>query len=207
MPRRTPEAINRPFQDQHPGGQPQVRLCDHPACSARGEYRAPRDRHRLDDYYWFCLDHVRAYNRAWDYFAGMGTEEIEAELRRDTTWQRPTWPFGSFKPRAASNAGGFRFRDGFGPFDEDDAAEDARRRQWHQGARANGCAAGESEEERALAELDLDPPVNFAAIKQRYKELVKRLHPDVNGGDNSQEDRLKTVNRAYATLRAAYARS
>ena len=206
MPRRTPEAVNRPFQDQHPGARAQVRLCDHPACSARGEYRAPRGRDRLDDYYWFCLDHVRAYNRAWDYFAGMNAAEIEAERRRDITWQRPTWPFGGFTPGPDRTANA-RFRDDFGIFDEDEAEPEGRRRQWQQGESAHRRAAGDSEEERALAELDLDPPVSFAAIKHRYKELVKRLHPDVNGGDNSQEDRLKTVNRAYATLRAAYART
>jgi hypothetical protein len=50
---------------------PPVRLCDHPGCEAGGDYRAPRSRLELNHYYWFCLDHVRGYNAAWNYYAGM----------------------------------------------------------------------------------------------------------------------------------------
>src|SRR6185437_1908858 len=71
-----------------------TRLCDHPGCSASGDYRAPRSRDRLRHFYWFCLDHVRAYNAQWNYYAGMSSAEIEAEIRNDTVWQRPTWPLG-----------------------------------------------------------------------------------------------------------------
>ena len=72
----------------------QVRLCDHPGCVAGGEFRAPKSRLELRDYYWFCLDHIRAYNSAWNYYAGMSDREIEAEIRRDTVWQRPSWRLG-----------------------------------------------------------------------------------------------------------------
>src|SRR5882672_6797989 len=74
---------------------PPARLCDHPGCAAGGDFRAPRSRIELDHYFWFCLDHVRAYNAAWNYYAGMSEAEVEAEIRHDTTWQRPTWPLGS----------------------------------------------------------------------------------------------------------------
>ncbi len=73
---------------------PPVRLCDHPGCEAGGEFRAPRSRLELNHYYWFCLDHVRSYNAAWNYYAGMSETEIEAEIRRDTVWQRPSWKLG-----------------------------------------------------------------------------------------------------------------
>jgi hypothetical protein len=73
---------------------PPVRLCEHPGCEAGGDFRAPRSRIELDNYYWFCLDHVRAYNAAWNYYAGMSEREIEAEIRRDTVWQRPSWKLG-----------------------------------------------------------------------------------------------------------------
>src|SRR3954447_8494452 len=71
-----------------------VRPCDHPGCEAGGDFRAPRSRLELDRYYWFCLEHVRAYNVAWNYYAGMSQSEIEAEIRRDTVWQRPSWKLG-----------------------------------------------------------------------------------------------------------------
>src|SRR5438552_17733411 len=73
---------------------PPVRLCDHPGCDAGADFRAPRSRLELDRYYWFCLEHVRAYNSAWNYYRGMSEPEIEAEIRRDTVWQRPSWKLG-----------------------------------------------------------------------------------------------------------------
>ena len=73
---------------------PPTRLCDHAGCEAGGEFRAPRSRLELNHYYWFCLEHVRGYNAAWNYYAGMSEIEIEAEIRRDTVWQRPSWKLG-----------------------------------------------------------------------------------------------------------------
>jgi len=203
MARPNEEALSRPFRGRRYQAHAQVRVCDRPGCEAEGLYRAPRDRDRLNEYYWFCLEHVREYNRTWNYYAGMNEAQIEAERRRDSTWRRPSWPFGSM----GYGTGGFR--DDFGFFSEEKADEQASRTQWEHNRHANGHGAGgqgrgESAHDQALAQLDLAPPVSFAAIKTRYKELVKRLHPDANGGDRTHEDRLKVVNQAYATLRAAY---
>ena len=66
-----------------------------PGCHEAGEYRAPKSRTTLNDYHWFCLEHVRAYNAGWDFYKGMSPAEVEAQLRADTSWQRPTWPIGS----------------------------------------------------------------------------------------------------------------
>lgn len=207
MPRVEPEALSRPFQRTYERTRPQTRACDHPGCQEEGSYRAPRAPDRLNEYYWFCLQHVREYNRAWDYFAGKSEAEIEAERRRDSTWGRPSWKFGSIGG-GPYRAGPHGFRDDFGFFSEEQEDAEKAQRNWREerqtgngGRNAEGTA-----EERALAELDLEQPVTFEAIKTRYKELVKRLHPDVNGGDTSLEDKLKDVNQAYATLRAAYAR-
>ena len=73
-----------------------LRACDHPGCLEQGSHRAPKSRDRLTDYYWFCLDHVRAYNKAWDYFQGMDPAGIETVIRQDTVWERPTWPMGQW---------------------------------------------------------------------------------------------------------------
>lgn len=200
MSRPNTEALSRPFQNSRFRVEVETRACDRPGCEAEGQYRAPRGRDRLNEYYWFCLDHVREYNRAWNYYAGMNEAQIEAERRRDSTWHRPSWRFGSLGAGAQ-----YGFRDDFGFFDEDTAARQGRRRQWERNRHGQGePGRGDGEHDRALGELGLDPPVSFAAIKARYKELVKLLHPDANGGDRTHEDRLKTVNQAYATLRAAY---
>src|ERR1044071_6752201 len=71
------------------------RVCEAPGCRLAGDYRAPRARDRLNEYRWFCLEHVRDYNKKWDYFAGLGAEQIEAHIRADTTWRRPVWPLGA----------------------------------------------------------------------------------------------------------------
>ena len=73
---------------------PNIRRCDHPECEEEGKFPAPQSRQKIREYYWFCLDHVRDYNRKWDYYAGMNPEEIELELISDITWNRPSWAFG-----------------------------------------------------------------------------------------------------------------
>src|SRR5262245_61548266 len=87
--------------------QADSRGCQHPDCSEPGIYRAPKSRARLREYYWFCLEHVRAYNSAWDYCAGFKEADIEAAVRAQACWERPTWRLGtwhSFRPEAAMAA-------------------------------------------------------------------------------------------------------
>ena len=165
------------------------RLCDSPNCEEPGDFRAPVSRQSLGDYYWFCLEHVRSYNQAWDYFSGMSEMEIEAIRRNDAVWQKPTWPFGS-NPRHARTRDGNAFRDDFGFF-----RDETRRRE---------TSEPQDETQEALAQLGLDRSADFATVKQRYKDLVKRLHPDANGQDPDSEDRLKAVNQAYAILRTTF---
>lgn len=152
-------------------------------CEAEAAYRAPMSRDRLNEYYWFCLEHVRAYNAAWDYFKGMNASQIEAELKRDVTWQRPSWPLGL----------GGKIYDPLGLLGGEGPRREAKsERVW-------------TRESEALAVLELPAQATFDEVKARYKSLVKRLHPDANGGDKSAEERLKIVNQAYSTLKAAYA--
>ena len=180
--------------------RPGFRGCDHPGCSLQGEYRAPRSRDRLNEYYWFCLDHVRAYNAAWNYYEGMSEDQIEASLRADTTWQRPTWPLGRLgeSRRTGPIGSGFRYwrahiRDDFGFFDEGSDA--------HAGARDRARREVGQEQAEALAVMELEAPLTLVELKARYKFLVKQHHPDANGGDKAAEERLKVINRAYTTLK------
>jgi hypothetical protein len=179
------------------------RLCDRPDCTEPGYYRAPKGRDRLDEYHWFCLDHVREYNKAWNYYAGMTEDEVEADTRRDTTWQRPTWPLGARVGGHARHARGTPpIHDGFGYFGDDDAGNNRQRRNGH--ARAAGFHPS-SPEARAMEIMDLQAPLNLTGLKARYKELVKLHHPDANGGDKLAEERLKEINEANSTLKKALA--
>jgi hypothetical protein len=178
---------------------PPTRLCDHPDCEAGGDFRAPRSRIELDTYYWFCLDHVRAYNAAWNYYAGMSENEIEAEIRRDTVWQRPSWKLG-MRHGPAYEA---RMRDPFGFYAQQNGkAGNEKRRAGPHGSDAVSRAA--SAREQALAVFDIDPPFSQTSLKARYKVLVKLHHPDAHGGDKEAEEKLKIINQAYTTLKASY---
>jgi len=176
-----------------------VRPCDQPGCIAGGDFRAPKSRLDLHDYYWFCLDHVRAYNSAWNYYAGMSDAEIEAEIRHDTVWQRPSWRLGDRHGPGYAD----RVRDHFGVFSSNpDGPEERRRRNGDHGR--DPVRRALSAREQALAVFEIEPPFTLVRLKARYKTLVKLHHPDAHGGDKAAEEKLKIINQAYATLKASY---
>jgi hypothetical protein len=181
-----PKEHGKSHRKAPPQGNGAARGCDHSGCAEAGDYRAPKSRDALNEYYWFCLDHVRAYNAAWNFYHGMSADEIELLLRNDVTWERPTWPLGQ-------RGGGFRFdpakmRDGFGIFG-DDFAESA-----HERAAMNSAELG------AMREMNLTAPVTVEQVRARYRELCKLHHPDTNGGDKQAEERFKRIGQAYKTL-------
>ena len=143
-------------------------------------------------YWWFCLDHVRAHNAAWDFYKGMTPGEIEAQVRADTQWQRPTWPLGRLGARFLNEDA---LRDPLGTM----GMRRERPEAWR--------PAAPSQLLEPLSTLGLEWPVSLDAVKSRYKELAKRHHPDANGGDRASEERLKTINLAYAALRSHLADS
>ncbi|MHB8529778.1 MAG: J domain-containing protein [Caulobacteraceae bacterium] len=168
------------------------RACDHAGCRAPASVRAPKSRDMLSEHYWFCQPHAAEYNRSWNFFAGMSEGEIRARMEDDlATGGRPTWSFKSgARNREAAASRGF-FRDPFGIFggkarqDDERAAFDRRLGRL---------------ERTALADLGLDATADAAAIRARYAELVKRCHPDANGGDRSAEHKLQRVIKAYKAL-------
>ncbi|MHA1536904.1 MAG: J domain-containing protein [Alphaproteobacteria bacterium] len=176
-----------------------VRFCDHERCAERELYRAPKAPDDLHSYYWFCLKHVQAYNKSWNYYADMTADQIEAQIKFDTIWQRPTWPLGGRPTKGPAP----RPEDADDPFD---LFGEERARQSYGRASANGspgsAAFGQAGREvQAMAILELTPPLSLRELKARFKELVKKLHPDANGGDRRAEDKLRLVIEAYAVLK------
>jgi hypothetical protein len=165
--------------------------CSHPGCMAEGVYRAPKGREREGEYFSFCKDHVREYNASYDYFRGMDDESMAKFRQADAIGHRPTWKLGA---RAAAGS----------HVDESVFAEArAARRRGLRGSkgvevppRYNALAL------KALMTLELDEDATPSKIKARYKLLVKRHHPDANGGDRSSEDKLREIIQAYNYLRA-----
>jgi len=180
-----------------PGEKP----CEHPGCRRAAEARAPKSRDMPEEHYWFCQAHAAEYNRNWDFFAGMSESEVRAFQQDAATGHRPTW---SFKADArnreaaafASKMGTMNQKPGWDPFGMFSRGRNA------QVVTPDGRRLGKLER-NALADLDLDEATRPDAVRARYHELIKRLHPDTNGGDRSMEDKLQRVIKAYKTLRNA----
>ncbi|HUF57106.1 MAG TPA: J domain-containing protein [Thermohalobaculum sp.] len=178
-------------------------LCDWPGCRHRAKYRAPHSPDRLHAYRWFCLDHVREYNRGWNFFENHSEPELDAQARADRTWERPTWRLGEgpFAHRfgqahAEGNAWArFGFSDPFEVLGEaatinggEPANERPRRRLTGQ-------------EQMAMDSLGLPHQVvSRAEVRARYRALVKELHPDMNGGANPDPERLALVLSSWKVL-------
>ncbi len=186
--------------ERHGHADGDARTCDWPGCTEGGDFKAPKSREALNQYHWFCLLHIRAYNKSWNYYAGMSDAEVEADRRRDTVWNRPTWPLsrdGDGDPQFGADGPGFD--DPFGFFSE---GGEARRGNGKGGARHtddNGQAA-QGSHRAALVAFGLRHPVTADDVKARYKVLVKLHHPDANGGAKAAEEKLKEINEAYRTL-------
>jgi len=182
------------------------RRCDKPGCESGGEFRAPKSRQTLREYYWFCLDHVREYNQAWDFFKGMNPDQIEAYQRATLTGLRPTWKLGmQGQPEAPNPKLKFFFKGAFVDpyilFEDGPAAAGPRA----QARPANGRAGGALTKMQlaSLEALNLEATATLQDVKTRFKELVKRFHPDANGGDRGAEENLRQVIKAYGQLRSS----
>jgi hypothetical protein len=193
---RPPKADAKP-DDNVVDLKPGERVCDHPGCRRPAETRAPKSREMMNEHYWFCTPHAGEYNRHWDFFAGMNESQVRAAQASSQAGDRPTWSFEAgrnSREAAAARTGAQRnFTDPFGFFA-------AARRKAGSGEPARKLG---KIERAALADLDLEGDATAEAIRARYIELVKRCHPDANGGDRSAEHKLQRVIRAYQSLRKA----
>lgn len=166
-----------------------VNTCDYPDCHSGGAFRAPKSRDRLDEHYWFCLDHVREYNKSWNFFEDMSGDQIEEFQRADVTGHRPTWRLGL--NASAEHAG--IIQDDLGILHA--AGLGGRYNETEHDLRPLP-----PEQRDALAELDLPPLAALDEIKSRYKELAKKHHPDLNNGDAAAEEKFKAIGKAYNYL-------
>ena len=179
-------------------------LCQWKGCTEAGLHRAPKGRGREGQFYFFCMDHVRQYNASYNYFDGMSNTEVESFRKDAVTGHRPTWKLGEnawAAGREALAAARRYARFARGP------AQDP-----HNVFAENDPAAqppGEAQrplrnlERKALDALSLNEGATRIEIKARFKELVKRHHPDANGGDRGAEDKLREIIQAYNYLKQA----
>jgi hypothetical protein len=182
------------------------RECEAEGCREPGEFRAPGSRSAgfdgPGDWRWYCLEHVREFNSSYDWFEGMSADEIFAAQSPIAGWRTETRVF-----RADAGVDGMpRWADFHDPLDAiGSRANDIRARAAGRQAFDTSWSRFSAREREALGVMGLDPQADRQRLRRRYSELVRRYHPDRNGGDRSHEGRLQRVVEAYQLLRKAAA--
>ena len=179
--------------------------CEWKGCQSQGAHRAPKGRGHDGKFYVFCEAHIRQYNSSYNYFEGMNEAEVETFRKEAITGHRPTW-------KAGANAWTHGTRVGASDPEIKEFAEARKSRatsfaSWRKDKSEPEPARGGRKlkpiEARSLDAMGLDEQATREDIKNRFKELVKRHHPDSNGGDRAAEDKLREIIQAYNYLKQA----
>lgn len=166
--------------------------CEKEGCEKPGGSKAPKGRGAEGQYWNFCVDHAREYNKNYNYFSGMEADEVAEFAKKAETGHRPTWKMGGnatardWERRQRAKASKARAAD---PFSFTEDAVPPREKTIHKAER------------KALDTLGLDHKASKDEITARFKSLMSRYHPDLNGGDVSDQDRLRDVIQAYKLLK------
>jgi len=169
------------YQDEEE--QPAAPPCDHLGCDQPGLYPAPKSNQRLNDRYHFCLDHVREYNKKWNFFEGFSEEQMYTQMRKDMVGDRPTWPASI-------------------PLKLEARLHEFIRKLTKDSPQSPQPKAAITKEAQALETMGLGPQADTKSIKARYRELVKKYHPDTNPDNPKAVERFKIISEAYMILRA-----
>ena len=159
----------------------QDRVCSNPKCKELGLYPAPKSRDQLREYLYFCINCIRDFNKSWNYFEGLNEEELEVEIRKSVTWDRPSWKFGTKNIN-------FDFEKAFNEF------ENKKYKKSKKVLNKNL--------ENAFIILDLSNDSSIKEVKAKYKFLAKKWHPDVQNKNKSKihKDKFINITNAYKTI-------
>ena len=177
---------NLSWEKNHP------RLCDNLNCKDMGEYKAPKSRSKLNEYYFFCIKHVTEYNKSWDFYRGLSVDQIELSMRKDTVWDRPSWPLKGNPSKVMDQLNDFLSSD-YSLFEKDKEIRDFLKNKMVDENLTN-------DEFKSLGVLGIKLPISIEEIKKKYKKLVKIFHPDVNANDKEAEKKFKEITEAYKIL-------
>ena len=169
-----------------------IRLCDKETCENKGDYKAPKSRSNLNNYYFFCLKHVTEYNKSWDFYKGLSVDEIELSLRKDVVWNRPSWPLSGNPNNILKQIRTFLNHD-YSLFEKEKDLQNFLKNKIIEQNLTH-------EEQKNMDILGLKMPINIEKIKKAYKKLVKIFHPDVNREKKEAEKQFKRINQAYKVL-------
>jgi hypothetical protein len=167
-----------------------TRICQHEGCEEAGKFRAPRAPDVLDEFIWFCKDHVRDYNLKWNFFNNTTEAEMNAQMSKDKVWERETRSFSDPEARAWARLG-----------IEDPHQVLGQNATKNPGKATTGNRRLPPTERRAVEILEAKDGWTKADVRKAYKSLIKVLHPDMNGGDRSQEEQLQEVVWAWDQIK------
>ncbi len=167
-----------------------IKKCDMPGCPDYGEHKAPKHR-GLNEYYFFCFNHIKEYNKAWDFFEGMSSDEIQNHITNSLYGDRPTWKSDVKAEEKLYEAARKTYY-----FDNEETKEETRNNNFYGNTN--------TPEYEAMAIMGLTPPINLEIIKAQYKKLAKKYHPDLNNGNSDAQELLKKINMAYTILKLAF---
>ncbi len=173
--------------------------CEAEGCLKPGNCKAPKSRNNPNDTWWFCEKHAAEYNKNWNFFEGMSDGEQRAFNEAERHGHRPTWNFGAKGGSRESSTLGRNNR--FAGKTSDTFHE--RRNRHRRDAEAISAMAASEPIRKAYAEMDLTPKATTKEVRAAYAEMVRRFHPDSNGGDRSAEAKLNAVVKAYKVLKSA----
>ncbi|MDG1937176.1 MAG: J domain-containing protein [Paracoccaceae bacterium] len=167
-----------------------TRICQYDGCQEAGKFRAPRAPDVLDEFIWFCKDHVRDYNLKWNFFNNTTEAEMNAQMSKDKVWERETRSFSDPEARAWERLG-----------IEDPHQVLGQNATKNPGKATTGNRRLPPTERRAVKILEAKDGWTKADVRKAYKSLIKVLHPDMNGGDRSQEEQLQEVVWAWDQIK------
>ena len=163
-------------------------ICEWENCKESGKFKAPQERDNSKNHKWLCEEHIKLFNKNWNYFEGMAQHEIENFVKSDLTWHRPTQKFGSydnFFNILWNNA----LSDKFNLFEEKKIFNNLKDRKLSE------------KDKDAFKIMELEFNADWSSIQKKFKILVKKFHPDRNSGNRQFEDKLKKVTMAYRHLK------
>lgn len=167
-------------------------LCANKNCAQEGVYPAPISRYSQKKYQYFCLEHIKEFNKSWNYFEGMDDAQFAFELERMQLGGE-TWPMGLRHAAEKIHYNGERIRDPFDLFERgaDDQQAKMRSAIWPDVS---------AEETEALALLQLEIPFERPALRHAYRNLARKYHPD-SANNQGDTDTIKKINQAYDILK------
>ena len=163
-------------------------ICEWNKCNKPGEFKAPVEKDNSKKFRMLCLQHIKEFNKNWNYFSGMNDDQIMEFIKSDMIWHKPTQSFSSsdnFFKILWNNA----LKDETQKFKSLDHMKKFR---------------FNSHDFKAFTILDIPAGIEWKKIQEKFKKLVKKFHPDMNAGNKKFEDRLKIITLAYTQLKNTY---